>query len=362
MIALNKTIRLFLDGIGRREEYEFYLERFRSDEATCFALLCPDAESIEAGAEVLAFDLRFLLRLELAPAILLCGPDAGRMEAALRDESVFDFRRLEAGSPGAFVRDAKRAGRIPVLTAPDESRESALERLVPATSRRVHFVRAAGGLRNDVGESLPYVYVRKENPRPLEALEFDYPALARRLLDRHPALHLSVTSPIDLLQEIFTVKGAGTLFRRGSEILRFEGAEGPDRERLVGLLESAFGRPLRECGFLNDVASALVERDYRGAALMERTEFGPYLSKFAVERAARGEGLAQELWEAVCRAHPAFFWRSASSNPFNSWYERHADGSHRAGKWRTFWRGVEPEAISGIVAYCANRAEDFDRA
>ena len=77
MITLNKTIRLFLDGIGRREEYEFYLDKFRADRAACFALLCPDLGSIEAGAEMLAFDLHFLLRLELVPAILLSGSEVG---------------------------------------------------------------------------------------------------------------------------------------------------------------------------------------------------------------------------------------------------------------------------------------------
>ena len=78
MIMLNKTIRLFLDSIGRRDEYEFYLNKFQSDQSACFALLCPDLGSIEAGAEVLAFDLHFLLRLELVPAILLCGAGSGK--------------------------------------------------------------------------------------------------------------------------------------------------------------------------------------------------------------------------------------------------------------------------------------------
>ena len=52
MITLNKTIRLFLDSIGRRDEYEFYLNKFQSEHSACYALLCPDLDSIEAGAEL----------------------------------------------------------------------------------------------------------------------------------------------------------------------------------------------------------------------------------------------------------------------------------------------------------------------
>src|SRR5210317_1543426 len=108
MIALNKTIRLFLDSIGRRDEYEFYLNKFQSEHTACFALLCPDPGSIEAGAEVLAFDLHFLLRLELVPAILLCGADAGKMREALSVESIFEFHSLGSGDAKAFIQQAKQ--------------------------------------------------------------------------------------------------------------------------------------------------------------------------------------------------------------------------------------------------------------
>ena len=94
MTALNKTIRLFLDGIGQRDEYEFYLEKFHADQSACFALLCPDLGSIETGVEILAFDLHFLLRLDLVPAILLCGDQAQAMKSALSAERIFDFQSV----------------------------------------------------------------------------------------------------------------------------------------------------------------------------------------------------------------------------------------------------------------------------
>ncbi len=359
MITLNKTIRLFLDSIGRRDEYEFYLKKFQSEDSACFALLCPDPGSIEAGAEVLAFDLHFLLRLDLVPAILLCGPEAGVMKSALASEPVFAFQKLEKGDPAQFIQQARGSHKVPVLTAREESLESALKKLLPNVARRVHFIRAAGGLRSTAGDLLPYVYTHKENFQLLESLEFDYPHLAKVLLDEMPGVHLSVTSPINLLQEIFTVKGAGTLFRRGSAIAHLETLEKVDRERLIRLLEASFGKTLANEAFLENTAHFYIEQDYRGAVLLEEHPAGLYLSKFAVGREARGEGLAMELWREVCRNHDALFWRSNKANPFNSWYDKQADGHHGIGKWQVFWRGVPAEAISGIISYCCDRAEDF---
>ncbi len=359
MITLNKTIRLFLDGIGRREEYEFYLDKFHADHAACFALLCPDLGSIEAGAEVLAFDLHFLLRLELVPAILLCGDEAPKMRAALAADPIFEFHALEAGSPAAFIQQAREAEKVPVLVAGNMGLETALLQLLPDVAKRVHFVRAAGGLKNTEGELLPYVYTRKENLQTLEPLEYDFPALGKRLVEARPGTHLSITSPINLLSEIFTVKGAGTLFRKGSEIARFRGLANVDRARLLGLLEESFAKKLKSESFLERVNDAYIEKDYRGAVLLEQHPAGLYLSKFAVGQEARGEGVAMDLWREVCRNHEALFWRSNVANPFNSWYRNQADGYHVSGPWQIFWRGVPAEAISGIIEYCCDRAEDF---
>lgn len=359
MIALSKTIRLFLDGIGRRDEYEFYLDKFRSDNTACFALLCPDRASTETAAEMLAFDLHFLLQLELVPAILLCGAESPAMQSALSVEPIFDFHAVSSGAVEAFVETTRSAGRVPVLTAEGAALEEALLELVPAVARRVHFIRAAGGLKTADGELLPYYYTHRENGQEPEPTEFDYPSLGRLLLEQRPGIHCSITSPINLLQEMFTVKGAGTLFRRGSDIVCHRNMEAVDRARLVELLETSFGRKLIGQEVLDRADHIYIEKEYRGAVLLEPHAAGAYLSKFAVGREARGEGLALELWGEVSRRHPSLFWRSARTNRFNSWYLRQADGSHAAERWQIFWRGVATESISEIIGYCCARPEDF---
>ena len=358
MITLSKTIRLFLDSIGRRDEYEFYLKKFQSEHSACFALLCPDLGSLEAGVEVLAFDLHFLLRLELVPAILLCGEHADQMREALISEPIFEFYPLENGDPQAFIQSAKLNDKVPVLVTPAEL-EFTLMQLVPEVAGRVHFIRASGGIKSDSGELQPYLYTHKQNPVTLEKLEFDYLDLGGKLLDARPGIHLSVTSPINLLQEIFTVKGSGTLFRKGSSIEHRLGLIGVDRARLANLLEASFGKKLAGETFFENVADSYLEAEYRGAVLLENHPAGLYLSKFAVGREARGEGLALELWREVCENHSALFWRSNASNLFNSWYRQQADGYHRVGKWQIFWRGIPVSEISSIIEYCTARGEDF---
>ena len=84
-MLISKTLRLFLDGIGRREEYEHYLKVFHAQDGGCFAALAPDLASLEQSIDLMAFDLGFLLKLELVPVVLLCGPTAPDMSRLLEE-------------------------------------------------------------------------------------------------------------------------------------------------------------------------------------------------------------------------------------------------------------------------------------
>ncbi|MEN7972760.1 MAG: hypothetical protein ABFR47_02875, partial [Verrucomicrobiota bacterium] len=192
------------------------------------------------------------------------------MKTALAVEPIFDFQSLKNGAVAEFIQQARKAEKVPVLVAENIDLETALLQLLPETASRVHFIRAAGGLKSASGELLPNIYTHKENFPTLEKLEYDFPALGKRLLEERPGTHLSITSPINLLQEIFTVKGAGTLFRKGSAIELFHGLENVDRARLLNLLEASFGKKLGSQAFLENVGDAYVEKEYRGAVLLEK--------------------------------------------------------------------------------------------
>ena len=127
----------------------------------------------------------------------------------------------------------------------------------------------------------------------------------------------------------------------------------------VADLKEAFGRePIAE-RIIPNIQRAHIEKNYRGAALIETHPAGAYLSKFAVGTQARGEGLSIELWRSVTAQHPALFWRSRLNNPINHWYNRYAQGHHDSGNWRVFWHGIAVDALPDVINYCVERESDF---
>lgn len=368
-MLLDEAIRLFLDSIGRSEEYQFYLRKFRSDRSACFAILAPDLETCREDAQNLAFAVEFLLRLDLTPALALTGPGAEAMRGALIEAGLRSVKikpgRSAAKLDGAFrlrlgaaIDHARQKKRALLVLWPEENLGVALDRLSREISPRIHLVRMRGALKDADGRNS--LYVRRDALDELDPVDLPAAELALRLLDSNPAVHLSITAPFNLLKEIFTVKGAGTLVRSGSKILERRDLSGIDRERLRLLLEGSFAKPLAREDFLANCAHIFLEENYQGAALIEETPMGAYLSKFAVGVQARGLGVAQELWDAVAERYPALFWRSRHSNSINRWYARMAAGLQHSEQWTIFWRGVNLDALPAIIRYCQSRGEDFD--
>ena len=373
-MLLNRTLRLFLDSIGKREEYEFYLQKFQAVETICFAIVCPEPETLEQAADVLVFDLQFLLRLDLEPLLLLAGVEEASSRHALREyggevalRSLHEFLDAEEGGAPSraeleeFIDASTREGRIPALCTALPADEAAA-RLLPQVSRRIHLVRMRGPLHDEKHQVVPFLYTTRPATSTLEPEDAEALASAHRLLATRPNAHVSITSPIHLLEEMFTVRGAGTVLRKGSVIRHRTDLADLDRTRLIALLEQSFGRPLVNVDWLKAVRHFYVESEYRAAALLEEHPEGAYLSKFAVGTEARGEGVAQELWREMTQDHASLFWRAREENPINQWYEKLSDGRHRMGGWLFFWRGIAPEHLPAIIDYCARRPPDFKEA
>lgn len=364
-MLLSKTIRLFLEGIGRREEYEYYLHALQPKGEGCFAAVFPSLDGMEEACELMVFDLRFLQQVELLPLVILCGDEAPVMMAALAEyDDVLlvhraDRERNLCDETESLVAEARARKLVPLLCAPHLAVPDVCRELSPRFFRRTHMLRAQGGIRDQAGELIWYYWLKGENSQVPREEDTTILEAARACLDHFPALHFSVVSPLNFLQELFTVRGAGSIVRPGSRILRSEGVDGLDRTRLKALMEDAFGRALVSEACLDAAALAFVEDRYHGAALLEKHPAGWYLGKFAVGMQARGEGLAQELWNQLGKACPSLFWRSRAGNPVNTWYDRQAEGRQQAGKWVVFWRGVRPEDLPGILDYAISRPEDF---
>ncbi|WFB36300.1 hypothetical protein P3T73_00795 [Kiritimatiellota bacterium B12222] len=364
MNTLSRTLRLFLDSIGRRSEYEFYLKKFQSDRSACFALVLPDSGSVESSGELMTFDLQFLLRLELCPLLLLCGADAEANARELQLHGPYHvIRELRADADPEEWRTCLQAclqrEEIPVFCRPELDDTEAVKELAPRLVKRLHVLRTEGMLMDHQAEKVFYYYTRRPQAMVLNEQDQCVVNKAEQWLEHDPQLHISVSSPLYLLQEMFTVRGRGSIIRPGSQIDHLTDISEIDLERLLKLIQSAFGKTLKNPASLAEASDFYIESRYRGAAILEPHVAGKYLSKFTVGTEARGEGVAQELWEAACESQPKLFWRSKSDNPINQWYERHAAGHHTEGKWTVFWKGVSPAQLPEIIAYATGRPVDF---
>jgi hypothetical protein len=370
-----EAVLKFLASIGSNAEAEFYLRLFRSRERERFATIAASAGCLEHDADGVAVDLRFLHELDLTPVVVLgldspAHADAHRsqLQELLSDSGVASTA-LDVDAPPHEVARACANGAIPVLVARDAEDGVRLERLArllsALQSQKLIMLDAAGGLRAR-GERLNVVNLSADYESLVDAGGLDARGLrlvqdCRRLLFElvpHRVL-VTVTSPLNLVHELFTVKGAGTLLRKGARVTRHDGWNGIDQTRLRALLESSFGRAANAALFARPLTHGYVEDDYRGAALVLATPLGGYLSKFAVTREAQGEGIGQDLWNLLIADYRALVWRARADNPIRTWYERHCQGRWSAGEWTVYFRGLTPAQVPDAIAFALAQPVDF---
>jgi bifunctional N-acetylglutamate synthase/kinase len=373
----------FLESIGRRSEAEFYLALFRAASKESFANLVIGASVLRDGADAVVLDLRFLRGLGLVPVVSLGFGSSG---PAGVDQVERLHRRLERAdipsqsystdtpSLADAVTESARNGVIPIVAFTSGDANDAVARFdalgdlsVALKTRKLIFVARRGGLhlRNSETE-LPIINLatdyetlvakRALSPKRLFLLE-----QSRRLLVERAShsMFIAVTSPLQLLRELFTVRGAGTLIKRGATILRKSGFADIDTSRLAALLQSSFGRELSPGFFEREMAQAYLEESYRGAALIRQTALGAYLCKFAVEREAQGEGLGRDIWQLVVSDHKSLFWRARPDNAIAPFYVQECDGMVRTEQWHVFWKGLSPDRIPDAVAAALAEPADF---
>jgi acetylglutamate kinase len=370
-----EAVLQFLASVGSNAEAEFYLRLFRARAKESFATIAVEASCLEHDADGVAVDLRFLSELGLTPVVVLGLdlPDAatGHRDSLreLLDDSGVPNEALDIDVPPARVVAATERGAIPLLVArqgDEAARLEQLARLLSALRSHKLIVLDARGALDAHAQRLSVVnlsadYAALMNAGSLDARTLRLVQASRRLVfDLVPhRLLVSVTSPLNLVHELFTVKGAGTLLRKGARVQRHAGWQGVDRDRLRALLEASFGRTANDALFAREIAHGYVADDYRGAALVLATPLGGYLSKFAVTREAQGEGIGQDLWSSLIADYPALLWRARGSNPIRAWYERQCQGRFNAGEWTVYFRGLAPEHVPDAIAFAVAQPIDF---
>jgi len=383
------VVLTFLESVGRRSEAELYLRLFRELPKESFAIIVVESAVVRYAAGSLVEQLRFLRELGLfAPiAVGLFEPATGAKAAQRLAKRSAEMGAVVMDVLAPDLADAVRRElaeeNLPIISfanVPTEDASVRWDRIGflagNLRTRKIVVLRRRGGLGRSrkgtnaasVGaeRSLSVINLRTDTalfgePRSLshddaELLQHIRGVLAR---DDCATVVASVTSPFNLLRELFTVKGAGTLVKRGSAIERHASYATVDVPRLRALLESSFGRALVPEFFDRVPLAVYVEENYRGAAVLVSAPIAPYLTKFAVDRVAQGEGIARDLWDTMVRDYPSLFWRSRVENSIRSWYVGLSDGFLRVGDWTVYFRRIEPMDVPRVVDDALRRPEDF---
>jgi acetylglutamate kinase len=380
-------VSTFLDSVGQKQHVQLYLRIFRQLPKESFAVVAPEPQLLRHASGVVVEALRFLSDLELRVTLAIgllgdSGPPAATVAARLNAaRAPFALLPLPAENSAHALKEHLRDqgnALLDLRELPKEARADALGTLLDELgTRKLVVLRSRGGLGPhqhgrvslDAGHSLLTdpsgisvvnltTDLERLSTRHLGRAEADLLRVIARLHAKFPPLLTSVTSPFHLIQELFTVKGAGTLIKTGSTISEYDDFSELDVPRLVGLVETTFGRPL-SVDLTSVPARVYLEQQYRGVAIVSAGTGADYLSKFAVSPVAQGEGIGRDLWEALTVRHPALYWRSSPDNPIADWYARECDGLHRDGDWVVYWRGVNSASIPSLIDDARARPHDF---
>lgn len=395
-----------VESVGRREDAEFYLRLFRELPKHSFAIVAPDAPALEEPQGRVALDLRFLAHLGLfAPVVLgLFQPADAEAQADILSRELgavrLKSRRYVAHAPRLVERlqvDLNES-RIPIVVFSERmptlfsrfSQVGEWARLLAVL--KLVLVRGRGGIgpheSGNIELGPEHLLPTTERGISLINLRRDYDALmaspaldeaerevlrgireAMQHADAKPdagtaattdRLVTSVAAPINLLHELFTVKGAGTLVKQGSLIEFHSSYASVDLPRLSALLEDTFGRVLKPTFFDRPPSGVYIEQSYRGAAIVSAGDEASFLTKFVVDRLAQGLGIGRDLWEAVIRDHPRLYWRARPRNPITQWYQSQCDGMVRTPDWNIYWRGAAHEAIPRLIRAALELQPDFE--
>jgi bifunctional N-acetylglutamate synthase/kinase len=381
-LAPQDVVLRFLESTGRPSEARLYLDLFRARPREQFSALAIDANVMSGAADAVVQDLRFLAALDLYPTVVLGifqpaeAATHSRVLTRNLEAGGVSVEELPASSPSLAARlvACVAAGRVPVLVFEPAAGEQPGDRLArlglllrELQTRKLLFLHRPGGLRQD-GVLVPLVNLTTDVPalaasREISRKEALILEHARRLCEEAAPLPFTVaiTSPLNVLRELFTVKGAGTLLRRGARIARREGWDGVDIGRLRELLASSFGRAPLDSFFRTTPSRVYLEDNYRGCAILVDTPLGAYLTKFAVSPEAQGEGIARDLWEAFAADAPVVFWRARRTNPISEWYGKLCDGLARVQDWTVYWKGLAADAIPEAIAWAVRQPVDIPR-
>jgi len=413
---MKETLLRILKSFGLDKELELYLRLFKRTPRQRFAVIKISGSTLEDNLDVLAKDVGFLTKLGLYPivvhgcsrqvarALRAAGQNGGRGDRAerlvartlnrLTDRFVNAVNReggsainandccLVSAAPPARAGDVGRiagintqrlervcrSGHVPVIGSLGWNGERAV--YVDSDALASEIVRRAKPRKFILMTKMGGVFDRENRIMSTLDLQTDMPELARTsavdagmlaklselrtLLKDMPGTVVEICSPENLLRELFTVAGSGTLLRYGGNFAFKRSFRDVGVKRARRLLEDSFGKALSPDYFRGMVDLVILEKEYSCIAIVKRVRRVPYLDKFAVSQSAQGNGLGKALWHLLRGRYPSLIWRSSIRNPVNEWYFKNCDGAQKRGDWIVFWYGLDARTANRLVPVIAS--------
>eukprot|EP00112_Aurelia_sp_Birch-Aquarium-sp1_P011770 Seg2476.3 transcript_id=Seg2476.3/GoldUCD/mRNA.D3Y31 product="N-acetylglutamate synthase mitochondrial" protein_id=Seg2476.3/GoldUCD/D3Y31 len=274
-------------------------------------------------------------------------------------------------------------GHIPILSSLAETNDGQMVHVCPirATNElaayfkplKVMYLNSKGGILNEKGRvveqvNFPTDYTTASSLPWCDNRTYAKMGNINTLLQKLPFTSSVVIASADsVLQELFTHRGSGTIFKNREALNAYSNFDEIDVTKLVNLIERTFEKRLTDL-YVSEIRekliAAYITESYSAAAIITREEevVGdvPYLDKFAVSLQNQGLGAGETIWERIKQDFPKLFWRSRGSNRINPWYFTRSEGSWTNSSYTVFWYGVnEPKLSHEIVNFSIAHPSSF---
>lgn len=342
-----------------------------------FLIISADADAFTIHGELILSELNLLRRLGLFPVVYISSEIHDYLNIFYstkiswkksRSEKILQAARIELNSRlKTNVEKSIREKRIPFVI--DENPKSEFQRILSlqqilGSVKSIHILENQEFITEKTGKPLSIVSLSRDMQSLMDS--DDISITGKKLLKSSSEIlneaeklkSISFITGENLIRELFTIKGSGTYIRRGTEIDILKDRE-TERKKLSELLEKAFRKKIKKKFLKTGFHSVIMEKNYRGAAIMKKNRYGFLLSKFAVDEIARGEGIGRDIWDIMKIHYSSVFWRSKKENTLNKWYVKEADGHCKLEKWNVYWINMDVKFIPGICRYLARLEEDF---
>lgn len=372
---LHDLVLRFLTSLGHKHDAEVYLKLFTSKKPESFAIVVLPESVLQGDLDPVLFEIRYLSRLSLFPVIVF----QTSFDFLEKMEIETYFKRAKLGV-SLLLNKCSEAEKINLI------KEKIHKKLLPMfhidikanlvdeltallkglQTSKVLFLRKEGGIMDAESEQLYSIininhdYDEFVNSPKLNQLDKDLLKDCHKMMQAcDHKIFISAVSPNNLLRELFTVKGAGTLIQMGSKIHSFTNLDQVDPKSLKRLLEMSFEKKLNDEFYKKEFQQIYIEENYMGAALLQSYKNMTYLSKFAVGTEARGLGVGRDLWNEITKNHKAIFWRSDPKKFITHWYIKQCDGMHKTENWIVYWKGVHPSEITNVIEFSLSQSVDL---